>query len=129
MPASVKGFGRRPFATVGRGAGAGVQKPPKEETAGEEGRCLAGATYGDLRVGDGAPASTLKAQVADRVGRRDEDERVRSCGCEARARVGARRGSAKACEGIAFLVRRAAESESDRQYEAECGATVMKSRS
>jgi hypothetical protein len=34
MSRMVKGFGRRPFATVERGAGAGVQKPPKEETAG-----------------------------------------------------------------------------------------------
>jgi hypothetical protein len=53
----VKGFGRRPFVTVGRGAGAGVQKPPKE-TAGR--KDAKGATYGDLRVADGAPGSVLK---------------------------------------------------------------------
>jgi hypothetical protein len=33
----VKGFERRPFATVWRGAGVGVRKPPKKETAGRKG--------------------------------------------------------------------------------------------
>ena len=32
--AMVKGFGRRPFADGRAGSGAGVRKPPKEETAG-----------------------------------------------------------------------------------------------
>ena len=35
---SYEGFGRRPFAGRGAWSGAGVRKPPKEETAGRKGR-------------------------------------------------------------------------------------------
>ena len=43
MSASLKGFGRRPFAgDAGTGRGAGVRKPRKEETAGRKRRGLAG---------------------------------------------------------------------------------------
>src|SRR5271166_2624889 len=44
---------------------------------GEEGLCR--ATYGDLRVADGAPAQALRRQADDRVDRKDDDELVRSC--------------------------------------------------
>jgi hypothetical protein len=37
----VKGFGRRPQHDGGCGVGAGVRKPPKEETAGGKRLCLA----------------------------------------------------------------------------------------
>ena len=40
---------------VGTGGGAGVRKPRKEETAGEEGAVWLGAIYGDLRIADGSP--------------------------------------------------------------------------
>src|SRR5208282_4901180 len=54
MAAQVKGFGRRPFLDGRAGAGAGVRKPPKEETAGRKGAVWAGAIYGDLRVAVGS---------------------------------------------------------------------------
>jgi len=41
MTAKVKGFGRRPQRDRAYGIGAGVRKPPKEETAGRKRLCLA----------------------------------------------------------------------------------------
>lgn len=38
-----------------RVGGAGVRKPPKEETAARKKAGWAGATYGDLKLGAGAP--------------------------------------------------------------------------
>jgi hypothetical protein len=62
--------------TVVRGAGAGVRKPPKEETAGRKSAVWWGAAYGDLEVADGAPASAGKGQAEDRVDRKDDDKLV-----------------------------------------------------
>jgi hypothetical protein len=45
----VKGFGRRPIATVGAGIGAVVGKPPRKEPAGSRGKEGA-ARYGDLTL-------------------------------------------------------------------------------
>src|SRR5208337_2538059 len=39
MPPKVRGFGRRPFATVMRGAGAGVRKPPRRKPRGGRAPC------------------------------------------------------------------------------------------
>jgi len=48
MSQMVKGFGRRRLAgTVVSGCGAGVRKPPKEETAGRLGP-VGESAYGDL---------------------------------------------------------------------------------
>jgi hypothetical protein len=49
-----------PCGTVVRAPGAGVRKPPKEETAGRKGALFwLGATYGDLRIAGGASLSRL----------------------------------------------------------------------
>ncbi len=52
-PATVKGFGRRPFWDGRARYGAGVRKPPKEETAGRKGAVWLGAIYRDLRIAGG----------------------------------------------------------------------------
>ena len=43
LAALIQGFRARPFATVWRGAGAGIRKPPKEETAERKGAVRARA--------------------------------------------------------------------------------------
>jgi hypothetical protein len=45
---------------------------------GEEGRCLVGAIYGDLRIADGARTSARRPAAWSLVGGRNEDEPVRS---------------------------------------------------
>src|SRR5713226_5647849 len=69
MPISgtVKVFGGRPMTVAPHGPGAGVRKPPREETAGEKARsCRArGPSYGDLRAAGWA----LLGSLSDRVRR------------------------------------------------------------
>ena len=98
MPASVKGFGRRPLRTVWACAGAGARKPPKEETAGRLGPFFE-RDYGDLRIADRwrgrrrqpgcsvFSAEAARAAVSDgddarepsvRIGRGKTGERVRT---------------------------------------------------
>ena len=89
---------------------------------------MAGASYGDLRVGDGAPASGLKVRVAEHIGGKDKGERVRSFGWEGRAVGGEQRGSAEASEGIALPVRRAVGG-GGRPCKAGSVAAVMRCRS
>jgi hypothetical protein len=48
----VKGFGRRPQHDRWGRSGAGVRKPPKEETAVRKGAGAVRTIYGDLRVTD-----------------------------------------------------------------------------
>jgi hypothetical protein len=48
---SYEGFGRRPFADGGTGAGAGVRKPPKEETAGRLGTVWRARLWGFVSGG------------------------------------------------------------------------------
>lgn len=62
--ASVKGFGRWPQHDVGYRRGAGVRKPPKEETAGGMGSVWPGATYGDLKVTGGSLASPREPEAS-----------------------------------------------------------------
>ena len=62
MLQKVKGFGRRPQHDMVCRRGAGVRKPPKEETAGRMGSVWPRATYGDLKVTGG-----LSASARDRV--------------------------------------------------------------
>jgi hypothetical protein len=58
--------------------GAGVRKPPKEETAGRKGGVWRGAIYGDLRIADGARASARRPVARRLVGGKNEGEPVRS---------------------------------------------------
>ena len=61
-------------------AGAGVRKPPKEETADRKGAVWLGATYGGLRIACGSGVSA-RWRVARRLaGGTDDGERVRSRG-------------------------------------------------
>ena len=68
MAAKVKGFGRRPQHDGACGLGAGVRKPPKEETAGRRGYVRARATYGDLKVAGWTLVSLQGAQARNFVG-------------------------------------------------------------
>src|SRR5271166_3367411 len=77
MSAQVKGFGRRPFRNGRARYGAGVRKPPKEETAGRKGAVGLGAIYGDLRIAEGARALARRPVARGLVGGRAEDELVR----------------------------------------------------
>jgi len=52
-----EGFRTPALCDGGARRGAGVRKPPKEETAGRKGAVLRGATYGDLRLADGSRLS------------------------------------------------------------------------
>jgi hypothetical protein len=90
---------------------------------------LAGATYGDLKVGAGAPGG-----VPGPVGR------VFAEGAEDGGDIGLRRWAGlaralrlekdcRACEDIGFLLWRAAGGEEKRLCEGESAAMVMRSRS
>ena len=63
--------------------GAGVRKPPKEETAGRKDA----ATYGDFRIADGSRVSRRGPMARNLGGGNDDDVRVRSRGCAALARA------------------------------------------
>jgi hypothetical protein len=65
----------------GEAPGPASESLPRRKPRG--GRALEGATYGDLRVADGAPGSVLKRRGEDCVDRKDDGELVRSCRCEA----------------------------------------------
>ena len=65
----------------GEAPGPASKSLPRRKPRG--GRALEGATYGDLRVADGAPGSVLKRRGEDCVDRKDDGELVRSCRCEA----------------------------------------------
>jgi hypothetical protein len=65
----------------GEAPGPASESHPRRKPRG--GRALEGATYGDLRVADGAPGSVLKRWGEDCVDRKDDGELVRSCRCEA----------------------------------------------
>ena len=73
----MKGFGRRPFRDGRAGGGAGVRKPPKEETAARKGAVLRGATYGDLEVGDRSHVSVRAPEAGSVVGENGDDGLVR----------------------------------------------------
>jgi hypothetical protein len=113
----------------GAGFGAGVRKPSKEETAGRKGAGRAGATYGDLKVGAGAPGG-----VAGPGGW------VFAEGGEDGGGIGLRRWAGlalalrlekdcRACEDIGFRLRRAAGGAEKRVREGESAAMVMRCRS
>ena len=84
--ALIRGF-RTPAlcGTAVRDAGAGVRKPPKEETAGRKGAVWLAAIYGDLRIADATRASARRP-VERRPYRREE--RGRSCSVVRRRRFG-----------------------------------------
>ena len=108
-----------------RDLGAGVRKPPKEETAGRKGAVWSGATYGDLRIAGGRLVG-LRERVARIVLGGSEDDGVfRGRGCE--GRVWARRleGTCGSCERNALLPRRAAEGEEKWRCEAGSSATII----
>src|SRR5271155_4058874 len=65
----------------GEAPGPASESLPRRKPRG--GRALEGATYGDLRVADGAPGSVLKRRGEDCVDRKDDGELVRSCRCAA----------------------------------------------
>src|SRR5271156_5568078 len=69
----------------GEAPGPASESLPRRKPRG--GRALEGATYGDLRVGDGAPGSVLKRRGEDCVDRKDDGELVRSCRCSRRGRA------------------------------------------
>jgi len=108
-----------------RDLGAGVRKPPKEETAGRKGAVWSGATYGDLRIAGGRLVG-LRERVARIVLGGSEDDGVfRGRGCE--GRVWARRleEERRPCEDIAFPLRRAAGGEEKRRCESGSAATII----
>src|SRR5262249_5800259 len=57
--------------------GAGVRKPPKEETARRKGAVWSGATYGDLEVGGRSHVSVRGPEAGNVVGENGDDELVR----------------------------------------------------
>ena len=129
MTASLKGFGRRPFAGARAGRGAGVRKPRKEETAGRRGAVWLGATYGDLKVADGSAKWRRGRKAAGVIVGSEHDGLFRGRGCE--RRVWARRVE-RVCGGrevMVVLLRRAAGGEAKRRCVAGITATVMRSRS
>jgi hypothetical protein len=70
-----------PAPRLHRRKGPASESLPRRKPRG--GRALEGATYGDLRVVDGAAGSVLKRWGEDCVDRKDDGELVRSCRCEA----------------------------------------------
>ncbi len=63
--------------TAVRDAGAGVRKPPKEETAGRKGAVWLAAIYGDLRIADATRASARRPVERRPIGGRNEGDPVR----------------------------------------------------
>ena len=78
LRALIRGF-RTPAlcGTVVRDAGAGVRKPPKEETAGRKGAVWLAAIYGDLRIADATRASARRPVERRPIGGRNEGDPVR----------------------------------------------------
>ena len=130
--ASLKGFGRRPFAG-GLGLGAGpaseslVRRKPREG----RGAVWLGGTYGDFGVADGSPMWRRGWRAAGWCYRQERTRRAFSG-----ARMGAVGAAAqrleRVCggrEGIAFLLRRARGGEGDKHSEAGSATMIMRCRS
>jgi hypothetical protein len=71
--AIVKSFGRRPGHGWPGRRGAGVRKPPKDETAGRIWRCWGGRDLWDLKVTAGSHGSEPVVDVDSLAGLGDED--------------------------------------------------------
>jgi hypothetical protein len=65
-----------------REAGAGVRKPPKEETARRKGGVWSGATYGDFGVAEEAVVGLWRLVAGILRGGNEDDERVGGGSCE-----------------------------------------------
>ena len=108
LAALIRGF-RTPALRDGRAAsGAGVRKPPKEETAGRLGAGSAGATYGDFGIADEARLR-LRRLAAGRVrGGSGCDELFRVGFCTRRRQARRLERDWRSSAGSGFLLRRAA---------------------
>ena len=119
-----EGFGRRPLAGRSCGVRGRRSKASQGGNRGEEGGCLAGATYGDLRIAE-ERGRVARGPVARGVRRREatDGERVRSRGCAGWRGRGAWRGLATwrgrraSCSGARL------EAKSERRCEAGSAAT------
>jgi hypothetical protein len=79
MSASLKGFGRRPFAgALGLGAGPASESLVRRKPRGGRGAVWLGASYGDLKVADGSRVRLRGLEAAIPIDGNVGDERVRS---------------------------------------------------
>jgi len=111
------------------GSGAGVRKPPKEETAGRKRRCFAGAIYGDLSVASGSNGLFGSGLATGGLGERGGSGPVRSprrCGV---TRWRLPEEERRPRTDMAVLLGRAAGRICDRCCEAESAAMIMRCRS
>jgi hypothetical protein len=111
------------------GAGAGVRKPPKEETAGRKGAVWSGAAYGDFRIADGSRVSPRGVVARNRGGGTDDGGRVWSRVCAGLAQARRSEEDWRPRENIGFLLRRAEEGEEKRRCEVGSAVTIMRCRS
>ena len=112
-----------------KGSGAGVRKPPKEETAGRKGAVWSGAAYGDFRIADGSRLSPRGLVARNLGGGTDDGRCVWSRVCAGLARARRSEEDWRPRKDIGFLLRRAEEGEEKRRCEAGNAATIMMCRS
>jgi hypothetical protein len=125
----VKGFGRRPLSGRSSALGAGVRKPPKQETAGRKGAGWSGASYGDLRIAGGSRVWRGRAAERSLAVGTDDGERVGSGKCAGLAQAWRSDEDWRPRENIGFLLRLAGGGEGKRGCAAGGVATVMRCRS
>jgi hypothetical protein len=130
MSASLKGFGRRPFAgALGLGAGPASESLVRRKPREGRGAVWLGGTYGDFGVADGSPMWRRGWRAAGVIVRSEHDALFRGRGCQ--RRVWAQRLE-RVCGGredIAFLLRRARGGEGDKHSEAGSATMIMRCRS
>lgn len=128
--ASLKGFGRRPFAgALGLGAGPASESLVRRKPREGRGAVWLGGSYGNFGVADGSPMWRRGWRAAGVIVRSEHDALFRGRGCE--RRVWAQRLE-RVCGGredIAFLLRRARGGEGDKHSEAGSGTMIMRCRS
>ena len=112
-----------------RGSGAGVRKPPKEETAGRKGAVWSGAAYGDLKVAAGALMGVPRPAGRIVAGGTDDSGGVWSGVCAGLAQARRSEEDWRPREDIGFLLRRAEEGEEKRRCEAGSAVMIMRCRS
>src|SRR5271166_1655334 len=119
-----------PLRAGGAGCGAGVRKPPKEETAWRFGAGWAGAAYGDFGVSDEALVRLRRPASRIVLGGNEDDERFRGRACQRRARAWRLEQDWIPCEDVAFLLRLPAGGDRDRHWvAANTAMAIMRCRS
>ena len=91
-----------------RAPGAGVRKPPKEETAGRNGRCFGWARPMGIGVADEALVGLRELVAGILRGWNEDDERVGGGSCRGLASARRLEKDCRAGEDSALMFRRAA---------------------